>query len=120
MPFTFALQEIVEHRLRVVQPYRHDRHALRSPRGQHPVGRQALHGEGTGQADSALVLVGLIVQSLGIGVLADRGVDLFARHPLGDVGIVGDALERDVRDRAIDESLTNVGRERGLLASARR
>ena len=72
------------------------------------VRRQALHGERPGQPDDALVLVGLVVQRLGVGVPGNRLVDLFAGHALLDVGVVGDALERDVRHGAVDEPLVHV------------
>ena len=38
-----------------------------------------------------VVLVGLVVQRLGLGVPGDRRVDLLAGHPLLDVRVVGDA-----------------------------
>ena len=43
---------------------------------QHPVGRDALHGEGAGHPHLAAVLVGLVVQVLVLGPGGDGGVDL--------------------------------------------
>ena len=80
--------------------------ARRSRRaGQHPVRREALDRERSGHADARGVLVGLVVEQLGVGVAADGGVDLRARHALADVGVVGDRLQRDVRDALVDEAL---------------
>ena len=76
--------------------------------GQHPVRRQALDGERPGHADARRVLVGLVVEQLGVGVAADGGVDLGARHALVDVGVVGDRLQRDVRHALVDEALADV------------
>ena len=43
---------------------------------QHPVGRDALHGEESGDADLAVVHIGLVVQVLVLGVGGDGGIDL--------------------------------------------
>ena len=59
--------------------------------------------ERPGQADDVPVLVGLVVERLGLGVAGDGLVNLLAGHPFPDVGVVGDALERDVRHRAVHE-----------------
>ena len=59
--------------------------------GQHAVRRQALDGERPGHPDALLVLVGLVVERLGLGVAGDGGVDLLAGHALLDVRVVGDA-----------------------------
>ena len=77
---------------------------------QHPMRREALDRERPGHADARVVLVGLVVEQLGVGVTADGGVDLLARHALADVGVVGDRLQRDVRDALVDEALANVAR----------
>jgi len=70
-----------------------------------PVRRERLDGEGTGDAHGPLVLVGLIEEELLVGVASDGGVDLLARQALADVGVLGDRLEGDVRDAAVDEPL---------------
>src|SRR3546814_3565876 len=43
---------------------------------QHPVGREAFHGEWAGDADFLLVLVGLVVEILVVGLGGDGSVDL--------------------------------------------
>ena len=43
--------------------------------GQHAVRRKALHGEGTGNANLLLVLVGLVVEVLKVSLGGDGGVD---------------------------------------------
>ena len=76
--------------------------------GQHPMRRKALDRERPGHADARRVLVGLVVEQLGVGVTADGGVDLLARHALVDVGVVGDRLQHDVRNAPVDEALADV------------
>ena len=88
--------------------------------GQHPMRRQALDRERTGHADARRVLVGLVVEQLGVGVAADGGVDLGARHALADVGVVGDRLQRDVRDALVDEALADVVRVGSTRPAERR
>jgi hypothetical protein len=44
--------------------------------GEDAVGREALHGEGAGDAHRLVVLVGLVVEQLGVGGAGDAGVDL--------------------------------------------
>ena len=46
---------------------------------QHPMRREALDRERPGHADARRVLVGLVVEQLGVGVAADGGVDLGSR-----------------------------------------
>src|SRR5665647_2041047 len=45
-----------------------------------------------------------------VGVAADCGVDLDARHALTDVGVVGDRLQHDVWHALADEALADVVR----------
>ncbi len=44
--------------------------------GEHPVRREALDRERPADADALVVLVGLVVEHLGLGVAGDGGVDL--------------------------------------------
>ncbi|MDQ3698980.1 MAG: hypothetical protein M3373_13315 [Gemmatimonadota bacterium] len=74
---------------------------------EHAVRRQALDGERACDAQLPVVLVWL-VEYLPVGVPGDGGVDLLARHPLANVGIVADALEGAVWDSPVDEPLANV------------
>jgi len=46
--------------------------------GEHAVGGERFDGEGTGDADGLLVLVGLVEEELPVGVAGDRGIDLLA------------------------------------------
>ena len=57
------------------------------------------------------VLEGLVVEQLEVGVPLDRCVDLLAGHPLLDVGVVGDRLQRDVLDPLVDEAVPDVAAE---------
>jgi hypothetical protein len=77
-------------------------------RRQDAMRRQALDGERAGDADAFRVLVRLVVQEFGFGVAGDGRVNLLARHPLADVGVVGDGFERHVRDATIDEASADV------------
>ncbi len=70
--------------------------------------RQALDRERPADPHPLVVLVGLVVERLGVGVAHDRPVDLFAGHALPDVGVVGDRLEHDVRHAPVDEALADV------------
>jgi hypothetical protein len=72
------------------------------------VRRQALDGERPGDADDVLVLQRLVKERLRLGVTVDGSVDFLTCHPRLDVGVVGDALERDVRHTAIDKALADV------------
>jgi hypothetical protein len=72
------------------------------------VRRQALHGERPGDADALRVLVRLVVEEFRVGVSADGGVYLLARHALADVRVVGDGLQRDVWDALVDEAAADV------------
>ena len=64
------------------------------------MGAEALHGEGTGDADLLLVLVGLVVEVFELGLGGDGGVDLLLP---GDAGLppVGVQLLCRVRPLAI-------------------
>ena len=75
--------------LQVVQDHGHEPARCRSPasgrllagravprRWKHAVRRQALHRERPGHADALVVLVGLVVEQLGVGAAGDGGVDL--------------------------------------------
>ena len=44
--------------------------------GEDAMGREALHGEGAGDAHALVVLVGLVVEELGVGGAGDAVVDL--------------------------------------------
>ena len=79
--------------------------------GQTAMRREAFDGERAGDADLAVVLVGLVEQEFSVGVFGDGGGDLRASLPLLDVRVVGDRLERDVRHTLVDEALLNVARE---------
>jgi hypothetical protein len=72
------------------------------------VRRQALHRERASDAHLLVVLVGLVVEQLGLGVAADGGVDLLPAHPLLDFRVVGDRLQGDVLHPLVDEPVTNV------------
>ena len=76
--------------------------------GEHAVGREALDRERAAHADALVVLVGLVVERLGVGVAGDGGVDLLAGHAFLDVRVVGDGLEGDVRHALVDEALADV------------
>src|SRR5665647_1888141 len=70
--------------------------------------RETLDRERPRHADARGVLVGLIVEQLGVGVAAYGGVDLLARHALADVGVIGDRLQRDVWNALVDQALADV------------
>ena len=59
--------------------------------GEHAVGGEAFDGEGAGDADALVVLVGLIVEQLGLGAASNGGVDfglaLLAKGPPGGMEI---------------------------------
>ena len=67
---------------------------------EHAVRAEALDGEGTGDADLLLVLVGLVVEVLELGLGGDGGVDLLLP---GDAGLppVGVQLLRSLRPRLV-------------------
>ncbi len=51
---------------------------------------ETFDGERTSHPDTLGVLVGLVVEHLGVGVASDCGVDLGTTHTFPDVGVIGD------------------------------
>ncbi len=64
---------------------------------------QAFYGERPAHTHGSFVFVRLVEQGFGVGVFANGDVDLGAGHAFLDVGIVRDALQRDVRYRFVNE-----------------
>ena len=64
---------------------------------------QAFYGERPAHTHGSFVFVRLVEQGFGVGVFANGDVDLGAGHAFLDVGIVRDALQRDVRHRFVNE-----------------
>ena len=84
---------------------------------EHPVGRQALDGEWTGDADRLLLGVGLVVEVLGVGLGGDGGVDLLLP---GDAGLPPVGVQFGGRlgpgiDRALGQGLDAVAAIEGLI-----
>ena len=50
-------------------------------RGQHPVGGEALHGEGAGDPEAFAVLIGLVIEKFGVSPAGDGGVNLLSGAP---------------------------------------
>ena len=80
--------------------------------------RQGLDRERPRHPHLLLVLVRLVVEQLEVGVPRDRLVDLLPAHPLLDVRVVRDRLQRDVRHPLVDEPTPNVVRRSARSAAA--
>jgi len=70
--------------------------------------REAFHGERAADANSLVVLIGLVEEGFGLGVFGDGGVDLRAGHAFLDVGVVGDGFESDVGNALVYEAFADV------------
>src|SRR5208283_2833641 len=72
--------------------------------GEQAIGREALHGKGTGDANALVFFVRLVEKQFGFGVTGDGSVDSLATHAPLDFRIVGDAFERNVWNALMDEA----------------